>query len=475
MRDRKLDLQLIEVLSPDDPSLGSEPPAAPIPPTPSAASRPSRRTVAVAGFTAAALVATMWVVFASGDEARRASTPTTTAAPTVRLAPAPTDATMSGRFVIDDPTLRPYSADITTPLTRDASFAFWTSGNATEPWLMVETTHNRSRPFAFRSSSRRVVDGRELVTPDDQRSTTILVADLGEGWTATIRAFRVDDPDLVRFAAGVSVRSGHVVFDAEQPDGLARYSTAADVRSADQLLYGAVNAEMRALTTSGELITLRIADGPEDVRWRSLPWFTTGRVEGSDGFTAGTLTSTGEAVVLWSQGSHRLSLTGRLTTEELLSISHRVRPAAEAEWRGLLHGLHPDYRVGEFAAVGTGTASDGSTWTAGVQLAERDHRTMYLWWWTDPQAPQRSVSLPARNDLALVPATETIVVAGATYVYLSAPSASAATKAIVHAGDGSQVVVPLTQPFPSADLRLGAIRIDAPGEITVQFDESVAV
>ena len=53
-----------------------------------------------------------------------------------------------------------------------------------------------------------------------------------------------------------------------------------------------------------------------------------------------------------------------------------VQPVTETDWAGRVHGLHPDYRLGPFSVNGGGETADHTAWTAGVQLATRDGRTV---------------------------------------------------------------------------------------------------
>lgn len=470
MRDRERDMQIIEVLSPRDPYF---PPGthgttdASSPPRPR---RPGSRglTTLMAGLGAAVFAAAIGLAIAGDDPA--ATAPTTTVAATSRLSPTePGDTALSGRFVIDHPDLRPYSADIVTPLGEKATFQLWTSGDPTKPWLSVHAVHSVGDSYMFTNSSRRVVDGLELVSPRDRPDTTDVVISEG-GWTVTIHGSGVNDGDLTSFANGLAVNGGGTVDTSRALEALG-LTPAGGHLGADQQIYGAVTSEMRSLTADGGLITLRVADGSiQDLK--SLPYFATGLLSGTDGRISGTLVATGEAVVIWSAGGHVLSLTGAVAADQLLQFSRAVRGATESEWKGMLYGLRPDYRIGEFATVANGLAGDGSAWLAGMQLAERDDRTQYLWWWTSPDRPETSASVMASGDLALAPTIDTIVVRGATYVFVSVPTSSAVMNATITAADGTITEVALVQPFPHVPVRSGGTRVDTPGAIGVAIDSS---
>lgn len=420
----------------------------------------------MAGLGAAVFAAGIGLAIAGDDPAVTA--PTTTVAATLRLSPTePGDTASSGRFVIDHPDLRPYSADIVTPLDEEARFQLWTSGDPTKPWLAVQAVHDAGNSYMFTNSSRRLVDGLELVSRRDRPETTDVVISEG-GWTVTIHGSGVNDGDLTRFANGLAVNGGGTVDTSRALEALG-LTLAGTHLVAEQQIYGAVTSEMRSLTADGGLITLRVADGSiEDLR--SLPYFATGLLSGTEGRTSGTLVATGEAVVIWSARGHVLSLTGAVAADQLLEFSRAVRGATESEWKGMLYGLRPDYRIGEFATVADGLTGDASAWLAGLQLAERDGRTRYLWWWTSPDRPDMSASVMASGDLALVPTIDTIVVRGATYVFVSVPTSSAATNATITASDGTITEVALVQPFPQVPVRAGGTRVDTPGAIDVAID-----
>lgn len=442
----------IEVVAPDDPSWWDDAPAASIFPTPLPhAVKPQRRRhrLVATGCFVLALVAAGAVAMSIDDKDQDPA------------------ATAGGHFIIDGSGLIPYTADIVTPPPTDAHYTLFASGNPTNPWISLQTYRRRDQS-AVLDSWRREVDGRNLITPRDERSMTTIVVDLDNGWAADVRAFNVDDHQLVRFANALTLADGATGKVLIDEDMLAAYSLMSTRTAtwADELLYGTVTTEMRAATVDGELVTLREASGDVDTRAASLAYFTTGRVEGSDGYTAATLTPSGESIVTWAAEGRLLSLTGQVPTTELLSISRSVRLADGAEWRGLVYGLHPDYRLGDFAEVGTGAAENGSPWSNGIQLAQRGVRTEYLWWWTLP-GTEISDSIPTGVDLAADPGNETVVVGNATYVFVWVPADSETRVATVRAADGTTVNVQLSQVFADIPVRAASTRIDVPGEVAI--------
>lgn len=492
MREPAGGVPIIQILAPDDaawesqraPESTTQHPARA--PTPS--SRHARKGHALLALAVVAVTAGTVLALDEDDHATAppsATTNVTGTSASTRLAPDGSGeaAGVAGRFVIDVPGLRPYSADVVTAPTVDDGFVLWSSGNATRPWVSAQLGRNHGDPPAFLNATRRVVDGRELLSPRDQLSTTEMVVPIGERLTVRIRAFDVEDRALIAFADTLRLRAGVLTGDLGAFAGL-QLTPTATTRSAAELLYGRVTTEMRSLTSDGRLVTLRVAEptAPDetdvagDPRTATLPFFTTGLVEGDADYVAGTLTASGDGVVLWTAGGYRLSLTGPLPAQDLLAISASVRPARGTEWDGLLYGLRPDYRLGEYATIATGTDGSGADWFAGVQQARRGGKDRYLWWWTVPGAPDVSASASTSADLAATPTAETVVVGGATYVFVSAPgvgaAGEAATTAMVSDASGTVVEVTLQSPFAGAGLRVGATRVDVPGRIEVTIDGS---
>ena len=380
----------------------------------------------------------------------------------------------AGHFIIDRPDLRPYAADIVTPLPPSARYTLFANGNPTNPWLSLQTYRRRGDVLPAMDSFRREVDGRNLITPRNERSVIAIAVELGDGWAAEVRAFNIGDLELVRFADTLKLAdgaAGAVVFDDELLSAKSLTATRT-ANWAEELLYGTVATEMRSVTPDGATITLRESIGDVDTRSAALPYFTTGLVGGSNGFTAGTLIANGDAIVTWAAAGRLLSLTGPVSTSKLLAIGSSVRLADEAEWRELLYGLRPDYRLGEFAELASGTTRDAPRWSSGFQLAESGGRTEYLWWWTLP-GTATSASAPTGADLAAGAGDETIVVGTSTYVFVWVPATSDAEFASVRAADGTTVKLQLRPFFTDVPVRLAATRIDVPGPVEISTEGAV--
>ena len=456
-RDRQA-LDRIEVVTPDDPTWWDDAPPSNQFPTPeqSAAAAPSRRRrrLVIGGVVAIGLiaVATATVLTTNNHDEVPAAEPL-------------------GHFIMDWADLRKYSADIVTPLPTDARYTLFTSGNPTNPWISLQTFRQPRDATPALDSFRREFANRNLITPRNERSMTSIAVDLGDGWNADVRAFNVEDRQLVQFANSLQLTdepTGKVLFD----EGILAANNLMTTRTAnwaDELLYGTVNTEMRAESVDGSLVTLREATADVDTRPATLGYFTTGRVDGSDGYTAATLTPSGESIVTWAAAGRLLSLTGHVPTSVLLAISRSVRLADATEWRSLVYGLSPDYRLGEFAEAGSGRSSDGLLWRSGIQLASRSDRTEYLWWWTRPGMTS-SESTPTGVDLSAGPGNETVVIGTSTFVFVWVPDDSAATTASIRAADGSTVVIQLRELFDDVPVRVAATRIDVAGPVEISTD-----
>jgi hypothetical protein len=220
---------------------------------------------------------------------------------------------------------------------------------------------------------------------------------------------------------------------------------------------------MTYLDAHSELVTLRIADGDLARQVRALSYLSTGTPQSNGGRTVATLVESGETVVMWEEDGHVLSLAAIATPATLLALSHAVRQATEDEWHTRLIFLRPDYRVGDFAFV----AGAPGEWAGGVQRAERDGLPQFLWWFSLPDDPSTSVSVPVRFDPLTMPFADRVVVGNATYVFVSMPGTSGVTTASVYAGDGSGTELTLDQAFPDVDVVFGAYRTSATGPVRV--------
>ncbi len=454
MRDRPPEPQHIEVTTVDDPSWWDDSPIDDHVAEPPLLAGPPRRRRRIAVLSALTSVAVLAAVLMFSDDDKHT--------------PAPLAA---GHFIIDALGLRPYSADIVTPLPADASYTLFADGNPTNPWISLQVFRSDAGPVAALDSTRRRVGERNFVTPRSQPSKTALSLDLGDGWQAQVRAFNVEDDELLRFADSVQLTdgtNGGVSFDEDllAASGLKTFRTAP---WADDLLYGTVVTEMSAVTPEGAKITLHESIADVDRRPATMGYFTTGRVADADGYTADTLSANGDSIVAWATAGRLLSLTGPVSTSDLLAVSRTVRIADDSEWRQLLYGLHPDYRLGEFAELSASAPGVVEQWSSGFQLAASGGRAEYLWWWTLP-GTQTSASTPTRTDLAAGPGNETIVVGDATYVFVWVPAKSDQIFASVRANDGSVMKLQLRLMFADVPVRLAATRIDVPGRIDISTE-----
>ncbi|MDP2291592.1 MAG: hypothetical protein Q8M22_10415, partial [Actinomycetota bacterium] len=319
------------------------------------------------------------------------------------------------RFLLDDPLLSPYSADITTPLPSQAVFNLWTL-SADYSWLTVQAARRNPPPATF-DSQRRVVNGVDVVSSlDDPAAATVAVA-LDDGWWLTVRSHGIDDEELTTLARNLRVVDGEVRAVGETPAILARPALAAGDWS-EHLLVGRVHSESRYLTTADELVTLRVGDASSAAVQAVVAPYLLDDVSVVDGVISGTWPDTGERMVSWTEGDQVLTLSGQVPVAHLLALRPSVRPATADEWAAMLDGLRPDYRLGAFTEIDSGTTDGGDLWAAGVQRAERRGQPQYLWWWTVPGGGGRSASIEVREPFDRErPMFDILVVDGATYVF----------------------------------------------------------
>jgi hypothetical protein len=322
--------------------------------------------------------------------------------------------------------------------------------------------------FAFTQSSRHVVDGAEVVSTPSGLS--IVVRQLDAGWWVEVRASAMSDTMLVKFAATLGIVGGAV----EDGSGLLRTLRLRPVEklaSADDALYGRVDNESSyALGKGGGLITLHVA--PPSFRSADtdhLGYFATALATDADGHVRGLLRDDSEAFVTWLAHGHRFTITGSVDVNTLDGFSRELAAVDENGWRGRMYGLHPDYRLGPFTVNGGGTAIGGTKWSAGVQQATRGGRSWFLWWWTLPQHPERSASVEVPVDLHGRFYADTVVVAGATYVFVSSGDDPERLPVMVTGGDGVRRTVRMSHVNGEQRLLVGVQRIDAPGEVTIEF------
>ena len=191
------------------------------------------------------------------------------------------------------------------------------------------------------------------------------------------------------------------------------------------------------------------------------------------GSTHGRLPN-GDAIVIWEDQGRLLSLVAPaapddLIPDDLIRISREVRPATESEWSAMLYGLRPDYTLGDFASLATGHATNTELWRAGPQIARRSGRTEFLWWWTVPGLDDVTDSTPASLAVGTRSHVDTLVVPGATFVFVSHPNSGGTVT--VRTSTGVEYVAELLQPFPTqSPVFMTVVHIEEPGPVTVEVD-----
>lgn len=475
MRKQHRDVELIRVFAPDDAAVWSDTlPADWASTTPRKVRRKPRRRIVSAALVAVVAAIAYAAVFIDDDPSDSATTTSSTPR-TVRSLLDPTSVT---HFLLNDPSLTAYSADIVTPPTVGQQVHIWT-GNSSGPIVSVDLHPHSGERYGIVGATREVVDGYEFVrlkthcrsaTDPSEKQCEVLISEvvIDDQWSVTVRATLLSGAEVARLASSVQVIDGVLVENSSLMETLGLGLTFED-ESLDDLIFGRVEESVRYLTVEGEIATLRSAVGVSDNRLASIRYLATDAQRFFQGRTYGHLLATGEAFVAWEEQGRLLSLVGPGDASELATISLQVRPATDDEWSAMVYGLRPDFRVGDFATLGTDHASNAELWRAGLQLAERDGRTEFLWWWTVPGRDDYADSTPASSAVGTRPHAETVVVPGATFVFVSQPGKGGTVT--VRTAAGTEYTAELTRPFPTQSLMyMTVIRVEEPGPVTVDID-----
>ena len=462
MRDRRPEIEIIEVLSPDDPLLDLDRvvPRQPAPAAP--ARRRPRRRFGIAAVTLAATLASGGWLIVGGDDAADSSLATTTTAPRVQLAPA---SAVGEHFLLDPNVLQPYSADIASEPSSRAIYRLWgTTTTADRPWWSVQAFPGTLDDLFFVDAIRTVVEGTEVIQQRDTR-TLLTVRDFGDGWVGVVTTSGLSGAAHVRLANDLRRDSTEIVDSGATSGGLGLQQLA-DEAWESQWLYGDVTSLVRSITTDGTMVTLRVGTGSMAERRLALPYFTGGPAGFTGDGVNGYRRDTGESIAIWSEGGRIFSLTAALTLEELSALRSAVVPVPDSEWEFRMYAASADYRIGDWYVLADGTDELGSGWSAGVQSARRGGRDIVLWWWRTPDGGTRSVEAPT----VVWSEPTTIVTRGATYVFMRAFADDDGTIGVLDGAGGLHLAeVQGVESLP--DELFGATRLTAPGR--VQFSTAM--
>lgn len=479
--------ELIEIFDPARDEMPGEL-SVPPPVEPSIARSRMRPGVALAVVLVVMLVGagTVALLTAGGEEADRPSaSPSSTAPSTTRPRLAPVDPALADRQFIDDPAavgLTIYSADVLSPTATGHEFRLWATGNGRR-WMLVESGPGRRSDAVVGGVRREVAatgaDPVEVadLPRGDVGGEQIRVASLQNGgrW-ALLHTFGFRESDLAAVVSALDPAVG--------PDSVSRPAVSAGAgrvtlqgTSLLDGLFGVGRTATRYLTPSGGQVVLRIGEGALADGAGGRATLSTDLVGGD--ITSGRLVPTGQHYVTWEyEGRIATLLSTAVRADVLRTMVGQVRVADDQQWRALLYGPRPDYRIGDFAVSGQGVvAASGEPWRAGVQAATRAGRPEYLWWWDVPGDPSRSVSIPAPQELALAStatAFDVVVVPGATFVFVAAPDSSAPRVTRVVDGDGVVHELTFTRPFADAPFTVAVVRTDAFGPVVAGDTQPVS-
>ncbi|CAN5535874.1 hypothetical protein BH10ACT2_BH10ACT2_14470 [soil metagenome] len=472
--------ELIKVFATDDAEAWAEIPPEQLTSEPAAdkAVSPARSRRGVALVGAVACITAIAAVVALTDDGNSDSSATTTivAPPTTR---APLDPLAAAHYLIDDPALTPYSADIVTPPSDTTQVRVYTDGTAVGPIVIIELHPYTYQPYGIVGATRDIVDGIEVARSPDYCPTaagpsyptkcSLLRSEVAidSDWSITVRATRLSDARFVQVVRNLHVINGVLAEDLDVMRSI-QLGLTFEADSLDTLIFGAVESSVRYLTANGEIATLRSAIGVADDRVTSMRYLTVDAQPSFYDRTYGSLLGKGNAIVVWEENGRLLSLTGPLDPAELSRISRNARPATDSEWTGMVYGLRPDFTLGDFATVATGQGSQKEFWRAGPQIAQRAGQTEFLWWWSVPGRDNFADSALASFVVGHRPHLETVVVPGATYVFVSQPDTGGTV--IVRASDGTEYSAELVQPFTQSSVYMSVVRIEEPGPVTATIN-----
>ena len=459
-------IELIEVFSPDDVSpwpderrLGDR-----------SSDVPSERQHSRRGVITAALVAAVAGavgVIALNDDGKSETAPTTSIAAIATTVRSPLDPTSAAHYLIDDPALTAYSADIVSPPPSGQQVQVWTDGTAIGPIVIIELHAHPYEPYGIVGATRDVVDGVELVRPTARPATVISEVAVDDAHSITVTASHLRDTEVAQIVRDLTVFSGELVDESGVMEELGLGLTLED-ESLDDLIFGRVESTVRYLTSDGDVVTLRSGVGSAEHRLAGFRFLTTDRQPFLYGSSHGRLPN-GDFIVVWEDEGRLLSLVGPVDPDELTRIRQGARPATNSEWAALLYGLRPDYTLGDFATLATGHASNTELWRAGPQITRRNGRTDFLWWWTVPGLDDVTDSTATSFAVGMRSHVDTLVVPGATYVFVSHPNSGGTIT--VRTSPGVEYVAELMQPFPTqSPVFMTVVRVEEPGPIVVDRD-----
>lgn len=447
------DITIIEVLDPDDPSLlWADAPMVAAPPTSPPAPRRSGAWPWLAG--TAALFVVGWFVATLFDGEPEPPTPPVVLA--------------GGRYLLDDPALQAYSADIVATTPSQQVFGMWTDdGQPGARSVTVEAQQGAALPFVATEASVRMVDGVTLMVSIDDPSVVVSERDLADGWHAVITTRGLDLDEAAGVAQQVQVVTLATAYEVEllpSQIGTIDLRPVAGGTTIAERLYGDVTSELHYLDDAGVDHTLRVAEGSIDDAVQLLPFVTDSLPTTIGGRVVGRLSASGDGVVLWEDQGRLLSLTAPVDPSVLASAADRVRPATSDEWQALLRGLQPDYRLGE-ATVVAESELPGEVWIAGAQRARRGDDDLLLWWFSEPGDRSSVVSRPASPMVDGV-GVDRFVIDGFTFVFVRV-EAALAEAVTVSWGPDSLMILPLQRGYLDETTLMAVTRLDVSGEVTV--------
>lgn len=372
-----------------------------------------------------------------------------------------------GRYVVDGGGLRPIAAERLTPSKDDGGFRIWSSGGASAATVILQAATDATTPYVSIDAEVRRAQGLAFVQSMGLDDSITVVREFGSADRVVMTARGLTDPDVAILANGlILLRAASRVVDVEVPDTtMTRMGLREVVRARwrDDALFGGVTSHVRYLDHLGNEVVLRVADGALEPSLVTL-----GHLAGAEPIGVGDRwyavpADTGRPVVLWREDGRLLSLEGPGDPQRLLNWSRQVRSMTDGEWTATYSTLRSPDTVS--AAV---TLASGDGWRVAVSQVRRGAATTFRWEIEDPSRPGVTVTLPVRFRPNVMPFADRIVVGGATYVFVSAPSDAGGDAAVVTHGAGDETRLRLRKVFPDMAILMGALRVPEPGPVLVR-------
>ncbi|MFM2077503.1 MAG: hypothetical protein RJA49_1393 [Actinomycetota bacterium] len=383
--------------------------------------------------------------------------------------PPPPAPLAEGRFVLAGPTVALLSADEVDRVPTPDSFRMWADdaqpGGA---WISVQVGRPSTAPLVARDATVATVAGVSLAVSDHEEQSLAATRDFGAGWFGEVHLHGIAPLLAATIVRGLHLGltySGDPVVELDNARiGALDLTPVVAADSQDTALFGTVTSEVRAMSRGVEF-TLRVADGDLASRIANLRYLSHGVTTLVNDVAVTTLWDSGDAIAMWGADGRVLTITAHTDPMMVAAMADDVRGATVPEWADALRDLPLRYRLGPARTLATGSDAKGE-WTAGAQLADRPGGPELLWWFSAPGDRSKVITVAA-SPLDGDRTTDRFVVDGVTYVFVQSRRLGGVDRAEVSVDGHTAAEVPLASQFDNGRVLLGATRIAAEGRISL--------